>query len=61
MGPLYLYIALYLGAIIHIAISAKSKSGEKLAWIVIAFIVPIFGWVFFMLLAPLKNQQEQRS
>ena len=36
--------------------SSKTTGGEKLAWVLAVIFVSWFAWVFYMLLAPIKNK-----
>ncbi|MDX1705805.1 hypothetical protein [Pseudidiomarina sp.] len=35
--------------------SSKTTGGEKLAWVLAVIFVSWFAWIFYMLLAPIKN------
>jgi small neutral amino acid transporter SnatA (MarC family) len=36
--------------------SGKTTGGEKFAWLLAVFFVSWFAWVFYMLVAPIKNK-----
>jgi len=41
--------------------SRKTGGGEKLAWVLAVLFVSWFAWVFYMLLAPIKNPRRGRT
>jgi hypothetical protein len=45
----------WLLPILVIAISSKTTSGEKTAWILAVIFISWFSWIFYMLLAPIKK------
>jgi hypothetical protein len=46
---------IWLLPILLIAGSDRTEGGEKLAWILAVVFVSWFAWVFYLLLAPLKQ------
>ena len=46
----------WLLPILIIVTSSKTTGGEKLAWVLAIFFVSWFAWIFYMLLAPVKNK-----
>ena len=52
-------LLIWLLPIILIAGSDRTSGGEKAAWILAVIFVSWFAWVFYLLLAPLK-QPERR-
>ncbi|MBS1487221.1 MAG: hypothetical protein JST43_06490 [Bacteroidetes bacterium] len=42
--------------ILSIAISSRTRGGEKLAWILAVIFVSWFAWIFYLLLAPIKKE-----
>lgn len=42
--------------IILIARSNRTTGKEKIAWLLVVFFISWFAWVFYMLLAPLKEK-----
>lgn len=42
--------------IIMIAKSNRTHGGEKVAWILAVIFISWFAWIFYILLAPLKQQ-----
>lgn len=42
--------------ILIIISSNKTTGGEKFAWVIAVIFVSWFAWVFYMLLAPIKNK-----
>lgn len=65
LGALFLMVCglfallIWLLPIILIAGSDRTSGGEKAAWILAVIFVSWFAWVFYLLLAPLK-QPERR-
>jgi len=47
---------IWLLPILIIISSNKTMGGEKLAWLIAVIFVSWFAWVFYMLLAPIKNR-----
>ena len=47
---------IWLLPIIIIISSSKTTGGEKIAWVLAVIFVSWFAWVFYMLLAPIKNR-----
>jgi hypothetical protein len=43
--------------IIIIISSNKTTGGEKFAWLLAVIFISWFAWVFYMLLAPIKNKK----
>lgn len=37
--------------------SGKTTGGEKLAWVLAVIFVSWFAWIFYALLAPIKNRE----
>lgn len=48
-------VILWLIPILHIGLSSRTSGAEKLAWLLAVVFISWFAWVFFMLLAPLKE------
>lgn len=48
--------AIWLIPIILIAGSTKTTGGEKAAWLIAVIFVSWFAWVFYWLLAPIKER-----
>jgi|TARA_Y100001933_G_C18992051_1_gene560986 hypothetical protein len=65
LGALFLMVCglfallIWLLPIILIAGSDRTSGGEKAAWILAVIFVSWFAWIFYLLLAPLK-QPERR-
>ena len=51
---------IWLLPILIIATSDKTTGGEKLAWILAIVFLSWFAWIFYFLLAPLKEKPERR-
>lgn len=49
-------VILWLIPILHIGLSNRTSGAEKLAWLLAVVFISWFAWVFFMLLAPLKEK-----
>ena len=47
---------IWLLPIIVIVGSDRTSGGEKLAWVLAVVFVSWFAWIFYMLLAPIKNR-----
>ncbi|NGP52473.1 hypothetical protein [Thioalkalivibrio sp. XN8] len=47
---------IWLLPIIIIVGSNRTTGGEKAAWVLAVIFVSWFAWVFYMLLAPIKNR-----
>lgn len=45
---------------VAIAVSDRTEGGEKLAWLLAVFFVSWFAWIFYLLLAPLKQKDTLR-
>ncbi len=54
VGGLFLFI-IWLVPIVAIAASHRTSGGEKLAWLILTIFVFWFAWIFYLLLAPLKQ------
>lgn len=48
----------WLLPILIIISSSKTTGGEKLAWVLAVVFVSWFAWLFYMLLAPIKNKDS---
>jgi hypothetical protein len=51
---------IWLLPILIIAGSDKTTGGEKLAWILAIIFLSWFAWIFYFLLAPIKEKPEYR-
>ena len=49
---------IWLLPIVLIAASSRTTGGEKLAWILAVIFVSWFAWVFYLLLAPIKERRR---
>ncbi len=49
------FLLIWWAPIILIAKSGKTQGGEKISWILAIFFISWFAWVFYLLLAPLKQ------
>jgi hypothetical protein len=54
-------VGFWLLPIIAIVSSRRTAGGEKLAWVLAVLFVSWFAWVFYMLLAPIKNPRRGRT
>ena len=50
------FVFIWLLPIAIIVRSSKTTGGEKFAWVLAVIFVSWFAWVFYMLLAPIKNK-----
>lgn len=50
---------IWLLPILLIMLSSKTQGGEKLAWILLVIFVSWFAWIFYLLLAPLKQPRHE--
>jgi hypothetical protein len=48
----------WLLPILVIFSSSKTTGGEKFAWVLAVIFVSWFAWVFYLLLAPIKNKDS---
>lgn len=53
-------VFVWLLPIIIIISSNRTTGGEKAAWVLAVIFVSWFAWVFYMLLAPIKNEDRRR-
>ena len=51
---------IWLLPILIIAVSEKTTGGEKLAWILAIIFLSWFAWIFYFLLAPIKEKPSYR-
>lgn len=51
---------IWLLPILIIASSDKTTGGEKFAWILAIVFLSWFAWIFYFLLAPIKDKSEHR-
>lgn len=49
---------IWLIPVILIILSSKTSGGEKLAWVLLVIFVSWFAWIFYLLLAPLKQPKR---
>lgn len=49
---------IWLLPILIIACSDRTTAGEKLAWILAIIFLSWFAWIFYFLLAPIKERRE---
>ena len=54
LGCLFVWLLPFL----IIATSDKTTGGEKLAWLLVMFFFSWFAWIFYWLLAPLKQRDD---
>lgn len=48
---------IWLIPIIKIASSRRTSGGEKAAWLILTIFIFWFTWIFYLLLAPLKDER----
>lgn len=58
LGFFFFAIAAFIWLIPVVAIFASDRTsgGEKAAWLLAVIFVSWFAWIFYLLLAPLKNR-----
>ena len=56
VGMFLLIIVLWLTPILIVGFSSKTNGSEKIAWILAILFISWFAWIFYMLLAPLKQR-----
>jgi len=54
-------IAVWMLPIVFIAMSDRTTGKEKAAWILAVIFITWFAWVFYLLLAPLKQPESYQS
>ena len=54
---LIIFLLVWVLPIILILSSSKTRAGEKFAWLLLVVFVSWFAWIFYMLLAPIKNKE----
>ena len=55
---LILFLVIWVAPIILVAKSHRTQGGEKLAWILLIIFVSWLAWIFYLLLAPLKQNPD---
>lgn len=48
---------IWLIPVVIIAASSRTNGGEKAAWILAVIFISWFAWIFYFLLAPLKDRR----
>ena len=51
-------IGLWLLPILIIVSSSKTTGSEKFAWVLAVIFISWFAWIFYLLLAPIKNKNK---
>lgn len=52
------WLVIWIIPVILIAASDRTSGGEKAAWILAMIFVSWFAWIFYLLLAPLKDRRR---
>jgi hypothetical protein len=52
---LLMFFVIWITPIILVAKSNRTRGGEKAAWILLIIFVSWLAWIFYLLLAPLKQ------
>jgi hypothetical protein len=52
--------AIWLTPFLVVATSDRTSGSEKLAWLLGMFFISWFAWIFYILLAPLKQREYER-
>ncbi|PKI16039.1 hypothetical protein [Colwellia sp. 12G3] len=58
---LIIFFLVWVLPVVLILSSSKTRGGEKLAWLLLVVFVSWFAWIFYMLLAPLKNKETPQQ
>ncbi|MFQ3249291.1 hypothetical protein [Glaciecola sp.] len=53
-------LLLWLVPFILIMSSARTRGGEKVAWLLLMLFVSWFAWIFYLVLAPLNETSASR-
>jgi hypothetical protein len=56
-----IFFLIWLVPIILVAKSNRTQGGEKVAWILLIIFVSWLAWIFYLLLAPLKQNTENSN
>ncbi|PKG99724.1 hypothetical protein CXF95_11010 [Paraglaciecola sp. MB-3u-78] len=56
-----LFFLIWLVPIILVAKSNRTQGGEKVAWVLLIIFVSWLAWIFYLLLAPLKQNTENSN
>jgi uncharacterized membrane protein len=54
-----LFIIIWAIPVIAICVSSRTSGGEKVAWILAMIFVSWFAFIFYLLLAPLKDNRAR--
>lgn len=60
MSFLLLVVLIWALPIVLISKSNRTFGGEKIAWVLAVIFVSWLAWIFYLLLAPLKSNPNQR-
>lgn len=55
---LILLMVIWTAPIILVAKSNRTRGGEKIAWALLIIFVSWLAWIFYLLLAPLKQNSD---
>ena len=58
LGFLLVILIIWVLPVFFIGSSSKTTGNEKLAWILMVIFISWFAWVFYLLLAPLKETNK---
>ncbi|MBA6292764.1 hypothetical protein H4J58_13630 [Colwellia sp. MB3u-70] len=58
---LIIFFLVWILPVVLILSSSKTRGGEKLAWLLLVVFVSWFAWMFYVLLAPLKNKEAPQQ
>lgn len=56
---LIIIAVIWLIPLISIIFSSKTKGSEKLAWVLAVLFISWFAWIFYLLIAPLKQKNNR--
>ena len=49
---------IWIYPIYRIAVSDRTTGGEKVAWLILIVCVFWFAWIFYLMLAPLRQKEQ---
>jgi hypothetical protein len=56
-----IFFVIWITPIILVAKSNRTHGGEKVAWVLLIIFVSWLAWIFYLLLAPLKQNTENTN
>jgi hypothetical protein len=55
---IFMFFLIWLVPIILVAKSNRTQGGEKVAWVFLIIFVSWLAWIFYLLLAPIKQNPK---